>query len=162
RKWPWQVGLAFGLALATKHTAVLLPFALALHYLFLVGYAKRKISPWFVGSVAVLGPLVLFILWPWLWLDPIGHVRQWLPVPRAPRALQLRVPRRELERAAVPVARRARHDAVHGADGDFGVGGVRHLRVDSPRARPHVPRHLARALGCRVDGAVLLRHDADL
>src|SRR5262249_24573121 len=32
RKWPWQVGVAWGLALATKHTAGLLPFALGAHY----------------------------------------------------------------------------------------------------------------------------------
>ncbi|HEY5951121.1 MAG TPA: glycosyltransferase family 39 protein, partial [Kofleriaceae bacterium] len=33
RKWPWQVGVVFGLALATKHNAMLLPVALGLHYL---------------------------------------------------------------------------------------------------------------------------------
>ncbi len=29
-------------------------------------------------SMAVLGPLVLFALWPWLWPDPIGRGRGWL------------------------------------------------------------------------------------
>jgi 4-amino-4-deoxy-L-arabinose transferase-like glycosyltransferase len=78
RKWPWQVGIAFGLALATKHTAVLLPFALAIHYAVLCVRAKKVLHPMMIASVAVLGPLVLFVMWPWLWLDPIGRVGQWL------------------------------------------------------------------------------------
>jgi 4-amino-4-deoxy-L-arabinose transferase-like glycosyltransferase len=82
RRWPWQVGVVFGLALATKHTAVLLPFALGAHYVFVgvrnagtrfVQYRWRVLA-----SLAVLGPLVFFALWPWLWLDPFEHVRQWL------------------------------------------------------------------------------------
>jgi 4-amino-4-deoxy-L-arabinose transferase-like glycosyltransferase len=82
RRWPWQVGVVFGLALATKHTAVLLPFALGAHYL-VVGVrnagARFLQYRWRVlVSLAVLGPLVLFALWPWLWLDPFEHVRQWL------------------------------------------------------------------------------------
>jgi 4-amino-4-deoxy-L-arabinose transferase-like glycosyltransferase len=90
RKWPWQVGVAFGLALATKHTAVLLPFAIGLHYGVLV--ARRTpwrglvavppsavmVHPRVLLSLAVIAPLVFFALWPWLWLDPIGHVREWL------------------------------------------------------------------------------------
>jgi len=82
RRWPWQVGVAFGLALATKHTAVLLPFALGAHYLF-VGIRTRGLGVlayrWrVVISLAVLGPLVFFALWPWLWIDPIHHTAEWL------------------------------------------------------------------------------------
>ena len=78
RKWPWQVGVAWGLALATKHTALLLPFALAAHHA-IVAWRARRIAHWRIAiSLVVLGPLVLFVLWPWLWLDPIGHAREWL------------------------------------------------------------------------------------
>jgi hypothetical protein len=77
RKWPWQVGVAFGLALATKHTAILLPFALGAHYA-IMWWPTRVHHPRVLVSIAVIGPLVLFVLWPWLWLDPIGHVRDWL------------------------------------------------------------------------------------
>ncbi|MGE0548977.1 MAG: ArnT family glycosyltransferase [Kofleriaceae bacterium] len=83
RRWPWQVGVVFGLALATKHTAFLLPFALALHYA-IVGYRAGKwrgivAHRWRVAvSLAILGPLTLIAVWPWLWLDPIGHITQWL------------------------------------------------------------------------------------
>jgi hypothetical protein len=85
RTWPWQVGVVWGLALATKHTALLLPFALGVHYL-IVGY-RASTPRWpgilahrwrVIASVAVLGPLVLLALWPWLWLSPIGHVHDWL------------------------------------------------------------------------------------
>jgi len=97
RRWPWQVGVLWGLALATKHTALLLPFALGAHYLIVawrvrpqlagatraarvlaavravIGYRWRVIV-----SLAVLGPLTLYVLWPWLWFDPVHHVRDWL------------------------------------------------------------------------------------
>jgi 4-amino-4-deoxy-L-arabinose transferase-like glycosyltransferase len=83
RRWPWQAGVVFGLALATKHNAVLLPFALGLHYA-IAGFRAGRwrglvLHRWRVlVSLAVLGPLTLIALWPWLWLDPIGHVRDWL------------------------------------------------------------------------------------
>ncbi len=83
RKWPWQVGVVFGLALATKHNAFLLPFALGLH-LAVIGYRAGKwrgivLHRWrVIVSLALLGPLVLIVLWPWLWLSPITHVKQWL------------------------------------------------------------------------------------
>jgi 4-amino-4-deoxy-L-arabinose transferase-like glycosyltransferase len=83
RKWPWQVGVVFGLALATKHNAILLPFALGLHYIVIAWRAGKwrgllYHKPRVMLSLAVLGPLTLLLLWPWLWLDPIGHVKQWL------------------------------------------------------------------------------------
>lgn len=87
RKWPWQVGVVFGLALATKHNAVLLPFALGLHYLVVAWRAGKPGAKWrslvthrpkVIASLAVLGPLTLFVLWPWLWFAPIKHVREWL------------------------------------------------------------------------------------
>jgi 4-amino-4-deoxy-L-arabinose transferase-like glycosyltransferase len=83
RRWPWQAGVAFGLALATKHNAVLLPFALGLHHA-IVGYRARGVvgivtHRWRVlVSLAVLGPLTLLALWPWLWLSPIRHAREWI------------------------------------------------------------------------------------
>ena len=93
RRWPWQVGVVWGLALATKHTALLLPFALAAHYVIVgwrseaarqargvvataravIGYRWRVIV-----SLAVLGPITLYALWPWLWFAPVHHVRDWL------------------------------------------------------------------------------------
>jgi 4-amino-4-deoxy-L-arabinose transferase-like glycosyltransferase len=79
RKFPWQVGVAWGLALATKHTALLLPGALGVHYIAIAWRARAPLHRWrVIASLAVLGPAVLFLLWPWLWLDPIAHVRDWI------------------------------------------------------------------------------------
>jgi hypothetical protein len=102
RRWPWQVGVLWGLSLATKHTALLLPFALAAHYA-IVGWrararpsgatqtsrrrAARAMSAAFavlrhrwrvLASLAVLGPLTLVAVWPWLWFAPVRHVTEWL------------------------------------------------------------------------------------
>jgi 4-amino-4-deoxy-L-arabinose transferase-like glycosyltransferase len=83
RKWPWQVGVVFGLALATKHNAMLLPFALGLHYIVIAWRAGRwrgllRHKPRVILSLAILGPLTLFVLWPWLWTGPYVHAKQWL------------------------------------------------------------------------------------
>ncbi len=83
RRWPWQAGVVFGLALATKHTALLLPFALGLHYA-IVGFRAGGLRGivmhrWrVIVSLAVLGPLALYVLWPWLWYAPVAHLKQWL------------------------------------------------------------------------------------
>lgn len=79
REWPWQVGVVFGLALATKHNAILLPFALVPHLAIVarrahLGWGRLKI----VLSLALLGPLVLYTLWPWLWFATFAHVKEWL------------------------------------------------------------------------------------
>ncbi len=82
RKWPWQVGIVFGLALATKHNALLLPIALGLHYL-IAGVFDRGIAfityRWrVIVSMLILAPLTFVALWPWLWFDTVDHVRDWL------------------------------------------------------------------------------------
>ena len=92
RAWPWQVGVLWGLALATKHTALLLPFALGVHYI-VVGWRTEAARGargaarlrailghrWrVIASLAVLGPVTLYAVWPWLWFAPVGHVRDWL------------------------------------------------------------------------------------
>ncbi|CAN5805643.1 hypothetical protein BH11MYX2_BH11MYX2_28750 [soil metagenome] len=85
--WTLATGVLWGLALATKHTALLLPFALGAHYLFLGVRAARRERRWslviahradIIFSLAVLGPLTLYVVWPWLWFAPVSHVREWL------------------------------------------------------------------------------------
>ncbi|HVK89549.1 MAG TPA: glycosyltransferase family 39 protein [Kofleriaceae bacterium] len=83
RRWPWQVGVLFGLALATKHNALLLPFALGVHHAY-VGFRAGRwkgivTHRWRVlVSLAVLGPLTLVVVWPWLWFDTFAHVKDWI------------------------------------------------------------------------------------
>jgi len=90
--WPVLCGVAFGLALDTKHNAWFLPFAFTAHAV-LVEIRRRFL---YAGSgaelpenhegrrtmlalacMAVLGPLVLYALWPWLWRDPIARFRNY-------------------------------------------------------------------------------------
>ncbi|HXU80077.1 MAG TPA: glycosyltransferase family 39 protein [Polyangia bacterium] len=78
RRWAILCGVFYGLAFATKLNAWLMPFFLAAHYLWLLVAdlrARRKPRPaWAFLSMATLGPLVFFALWPYLWPDPAGRV----------------------------------------------------------------------------------------
>lgn len=87
RKWRVLSGLCFGLALATKHNALMLPGVVLPHYVWYAWQSrvdgKRRWWQYVTshGSLwwpIALGPLVLFALWPWLWLHPIANVRAWL------------------------------------------------------------------------------------
>ncbi len=100
----WLAGVCFGLALATKHNALLLPFAVTAHYA-LTAWLRRgaatstststeprsvtrrlaeaaralwQLRPGVLIAMALVGPLVLFLVWPWLWLSPVRHVAQWI------------------------------------------------------------------------------------
>ena len=96
--WWWAIvaGVVWGLALATKHNALLLPFAIAPHFAWVVArqaYATTAPGPvrglralgrglrarWYVPvALIALGPLTLIAVWPWLWFDTVAHIRAWL------------------------------------------------------------------------------------
>lgn len=87
--WRWAVwtGVAWGLALSTKHNAWFLPAVFLLHFLVTrarevgvhrgpdgrIGIRLPSIPPaWF--AMLLLSPVIFFALWPKLWFDPIGHL----------------------------------------------------------------------------------------
>ncbi|HUQ05211.1 MAG TPA: glycosyltransferase family 39 protein [Kofleriaceae bacterium] len=81
--WAVLAGILWGCALATKHNAFLLPFALAPHYIWVVVLQVReRVARWQVWVVPptmfFLGSLTLHAVWPWLWFDDFDHLRQWL------------------------------------------------------------------------------------
>ena len=97
RRWVIGFGVAFGLALATKHNAILLPFAVLPHYLWVayrsqrgerapgvggavraLGRGIRRTRPLLIPAMLVVGPLVLVALWPWLWFDTADHLGDWI------------------------------------------------------------------------------------
>jgi 4-amino-4-deoxy-L-arabinose transferase-like glycosyltransferase len=92
RRWGALAGVAFGLALATKHNAIILPALVLAHFLWVVVRVERvdsleaarrldRLMIRRVQSLAlmfVIGPLVLVALWPWLWLAPMKHTGQWI------------------------------------------------------------------------------------
>jgi len=95
-RW-WSVGLAiaFGLALATKHNALMLPGVILPHYAWVAwrrsrsdatggldslrrfGRSLLRTQPFLVPAL-LGGPLVLVALWPWLWFDTAAHLRDWI------------------------------------------------------------------------------------
>nr|MBK7067044.1 hypothetical protein [Deltaproteobacteria bacterium] len=99
--WAIATGLAWGLALETKHNAWFVPFLVVTHFVLTrAGDLRRDASrgnfpvPLALIAMAVLGPLVFVALWPWMWFDTLyGDARaRTLPgvrgVPPQPRVLQ--------------------------------------------------------------------------
>ena len=81
-RWGILCGVFWGLALATKHNAWLFPVFLLAHYLWIRRGDFRRLRlprvPLAFVSMATLGPLVLFVLWPWLWHSPVQRTRGWV------------------------------------------------------------------------------------
>ena len=80
------VGLLYGLLLNTKHNAWLLPPALLVHWVLTrwesFGRAMKTRSftavvPWPLIAMALVGPAVLWLTWPWLWHDTAERLSQW-------------------------------------------------------------------------------------
>jgi hypothetical protein len=81
-RWGILCGVFYGLALATKHNAWLIPCFLLVHYLWMRRRDFLRLRPPRIPlafvSMATLGPIVLFVLWPWLWHAPVPRVREWM------------------------------------------------------------------------------------
>ncbi|HEX6986747.1 MAG TPA: hypothetical protein VF170_15310, partial [Planctomycetaceae bacterium] len=67
-------GILWGLALLSKVQAVLLPVPIALWALW--HWRLRAVLPLAVFGAA--GATVFFVGWPWLWLDPVDHLLEYL------------------------------------------------------------------------------------
>jgi hypothetical protein len=86
--WAFVAGAMFGLALATKHNALILPFVVLPHYAWVAIAQRPDGTPWYLALwrraplaptvMLALGPLVLFVLWPFLWTAPIAHGKAWI------------------------------------------------------------------------------------
>ncbi len=82
--WALWAGIAFGLALETKHNAWFLPAVVVPHALFVhrreilrACGAGRVSIPASLVSMAVLGPIVFLALWPYLWNDTLARIQWW-------------------------------------------------------------------------------------
>ena len=67
-------GIVFGLALLSKIQAGLLPIPIGIWALW--HFRHRALVPLVVWGTA--GLLVFITLWPWIWLDPVEHLREYL------------------------------------------------------------------------------------
>ncbi|MEM7433760.1 MAG: glycosyltransferase family 39 protein [Myxococcota bacterium] len=79
RRWAPLVGLAFGLALATKHNSWMLPAIFAIHYAWVRAQDARharslRPSMWWLPAMLGLGPIVFFATWPWVWFDSWNRI----------------------------------------------------------------------------------------
>lgn len=84
--WGWATGLMLGLGLSVKHNIFFVPPTLVLHWLLLrgdqiglvraEGRKRLQLPPFPVAflSMAVLGPLVWYALWPSHWFDTWNRV----------------------------------------------------------------------------------------
>jgi len=84
RDWRWGIatGALFGVALGVKHNAWLMPFFLVPHYLWMRrgDWRARRLPrvPLAFVAMLVLGPLLFFAHWPWLWADPVARTRAYV------------------------------------------------------------------------------------
>lgn len=87
-RWAILTGIAYGLALETKHNAWILPLVFLVHWLFFVlpgeiaarRAGKGKVTtlvPWSLIAMAALGPPIFVALWPWLWHDTIARFQEY-------------------------------------------------------------------------------------
>lgn len=82
-RWALALGPALGVAISIKHNALFIPVLLGVHYLACLALARRRptagqLVPLPFLSLALLAPLTVLALWPWLWADPVGRLLAWL------------------------------------------------------------------------------------
>lgn len=84
KRWAILCGLAFGLALATKHNSWALPGIFAIHYVWFVFSqrgrmragisARTELFPGWLVAMVLIGPVIFFASWPWLWHDTLTRL----------------------------------------------------------------------------------------
>lgn len=85
-RWGWAIGcgVLYGLALNTKHNAWLLPFAFVGHAVLRYVLAWRAPArprlriPLALVCMALLGPLLLYAGWPWIWNDTYARLVEYV------------------------------------------------------------------------------------
>ena len=85
--WPLLTGVAFGLALDTKHNSWFLPILCVTHAVAIQVEARlrgrgdarlagqRSLAA--LASMALLGPAVFYALWPWIWHDTRARLAEY-------------------------------------------------------------------------------------
>lgn len=85
RLWAVWTGIAFGLALATKHNSWVLPGIFLIHFVWmklaLRGernedgrieprlLERLRVGPYWLLAMCWIGPVIFVVTWPWLWSD---------------------------------------------------------------------------------------------
>ena len=81
-RWGIAAGVLFGIALGVKHNAWLMPIFLVGHYLWMRrgDLRARRIPrpPLAFVAMLLLGPIIFFAHWPWLWASPVARTRAYI------------------------------------------------------------------------------------
>lgn len=82
--WPIAAGVVFGLTLATKHNAWLMPAIFVPHAVFVhrrfirMAWANNQVSlPRSLYAMLLLGPAVLIAVWPYVWNETLPRLEWW-------------------------------------------------------------------------------------
>jgi 4-amino-4-deoxy-L-arabinose transferase-like glycosyltransferase len=85
--WPLVTAIFFGLALDTKHNAWFLPIAGTAHFVCTAVLARLVGAPvvlsvrrsfFTLAAMGIVGPLVFYALWPWIWHDTIPRLHEYV------------------------------------------------------------------------------------
>jgi 4-amino-4-deoxy-L-arabinose transferase-like glycosyltransferase len=88
RAWVVGAGVLFGLMLDTKHNSWIFPFALGAHFVLTQAlplwhdwrekrpFWRRLPLAW--PSMLLLGPLLFYALWPWIWRDTSARLLEYV------------------------------------------------------------------------------------
>ncbi len=87
RGWVVGAGVLFGLMLDTKHNSWIFPFAMGAHFLLTqalpIWRDRREKRPFWRRlplawlSMLLLGPMLFYALWPWLWRDTFARLQEY-------------------------------------------------------------------------------------
>jgi len=82
RRWGIAAGVLFGVSLGVKHNAWLMPIFLVGHYLWMrrgdLRARRFPRPPLAFVAMLVLGPIIFFAHWPWLWNSPVTRTRMYI------------------------------------------------------------------------------------
>jgi 4-amino-4-deoxy-L-arabinose transferase-like glycosyltransferase len=83
--WAILTSVFYGLSLNTKHNAWFLPLALVVHALVHNGFDLRRPFRWrplrpplALVLMLLVGPLILYGTWPWIWHDTFDRLREYV------------------------------------------------------------------------------------
>lgn len=86
RWWAVIFGVVYGLALATKHNAWVLPGIFMVHFVWMSVALRRdrragreipegiSTRPWWLLSMILIGPVIFIGSWPWLWNETLPRI----------------------------------------------------------------------------------------
>lgn len=112
-RWGLALGPLLGVAIGVKHNALFLGPLLALHLWVLLALRwryegvrpqLRQLIPLPLISMAVLGPVVAILLWPWLWDDTLARIGEYFAFHREHSYYNMEFFGRNYNRPPLPIS----------------------------------------------------------